>query len=159
MSKKWINIYTNKEERKLIDSLKVKYQLSLTTIVDILCEITWDCFYLNADKELFEKIKNTHLYERSNKTSIKQPRILNKYDLEHPNRFVNNCVHLYLSKDIKKYINKDILEGKYGYWNRIDKELTTRQDNWWQFNNHIRMQRRMLRENKDYFKKALEETK
>ncbi len=160
MSKKWINIYTDKEERKLIDSLKVKYQLSLTTIVDILCEVTYDCLFLNTDKDIKEKVLNEHLYQRTNKTSIKQPRILNKYDLQYPGRFANNCLHLYISKQIAKYIkNADILNGKYGYWNRIEQELVKRTDNWWQYNTHLRMQRRMLRENKEYFKKALEETK
>lgn len=143
-----INIYLTKDQKKQVDKLKVKYQLSLTTIVDVLCEITWDCLFLNADKELEERFKTKHIFILTNKTSIKMPKYLKNKELEHPNRYVNNCLQVYLRHEPTLWFKKDIVEGKNQYWNRIERELTKRTDNWWKYNEYIRYQSRMQKGNK-----------
>lgn len=155
---KTINIYLNSQERKLVDDLKVKYQLSLTTIVDILVMVTMKVFLMTNDKEKVDHLKNEYLYTPGRKTSIKQPKIFSDKELfakeQHKSRFATNVIMLYIKKDIKNYVNQ---EQANKYWNECNSRLTTTKDQFWNYNTHIRMQRRMLRENKEYFKKALEE--
>lgn len=157
---KSINIYLNTEERKSIDQVKNKYRLSLTTITDILVMVTMKAFLNTNNKELIERLKNEYLYTRGRKTSIKQPKIFSDKELfakeQHKSRFATNVIMLYIKKDIKRYLNE---EQQKEYWNDANKKLTTTTDTWWNYNNHIRLQRRMIRENKEYLKKALEETK
>ena len=155
-----INVYIAKEDRKIIDQLKVKYHLSLTTIVDILIEITYDCLKLNADKETTERFTTSYLYIRGNKTSIKIPRHykLDQYENVDKSRFASNCLNVYLKHEINLFItNKDILEGKYGYWNRINNEMEKRYDNRWQYNENLRNQVNIVKQNKEYFRKILGE--
>ena len=138
-----LNIYLTKEQKQQVDKLKVKYQLSLTTIVDVLVEITWDCLILNCDNELTTRFKEKHIYPLTQKTSIKMPKYLKNKYLEHPNRFANNCLQMYLRHEPTIFLKKDVVEGKHQYWNRIEKELTKRTDNWWKYNEYIRYQSRM----------------
>ena len=152
MNKKTINIYTSKEDRKTIDKLKVKYQLSLTTIIDILLFVTTK--YLN--EESIKDLANKYKYKKSQKTSIKTPKIYKdlKWENIKENIYATNVLQIYLKKDINKYIeNKETLQK---YYNDINNKMTTTNDEFWNYNQHIRMQRRMLRENKEYFKKELE---
>lgn len=148
MKNETINIYLSNEQRKKVDSLKVKYRLSLTTIVDILCELMQDALFLNADKELEERFKNKHLYALCKKTSIKVPRFIKKMENVKPCRYVNNILQAYLRGEMRLFIKSDILEGKNGFYARLEKELTTREDNWWEYNRYIRMQKRFERTNK-----------
>lgn len=154
-----INIYIAKEDRKKLDELKVKYKLSLTTIVDILIYITLDCLKLNANKETLTKFTTQTLYVKGDKTSIKIPRTYKKdknFDDLDKNKFANNCLNVYIKKEIHLYItNADILNGKYGYWNRINEEMQKRNDPRWQYNEKLREQVTIVKQNKDYFKKLL----
>lgn len=156
-----INVYIEKDDRKKIDDLKVKYKLSLTTIVDILIEVTYDCLKLNCNEDILNKFIKQNLYVQGNKTSIKMPRSYRKnkeYENVERNKYANNCLNAFIKKDIVKFIqNKDILEGKYGYWNRINQEMKKRYDPKWQYNENLRNQITIVKQNKDYFKKILGE--
>ena len=156
-----INVYIAKEDRKKLDEIKVKNQLSLTAIVDILIEITYDCLKLNCNEETMKKITNMYVYQRGNKTSIKIPRSYKRntmYETVDKSRFASNCLNIYLKKEINIFIkNKDILEGKYGYWNRINQEMKNRHDPKWQYNENLRNQVNIVKQNKEYFKKILGE--
>ena len=144
-----INIYLTKQQRQKIDKMKVKYKLSLTTIVDIICEITNQCLWINGEEKSTYDMFNRNLYKREGKTSIKEPLWIRRNKLEHPNRYVNNCLQAYLRNEIHLFVQKtDSLEGKHGYWNAINQELLKREDNWWEYNRFIRMQKRNERENK-----------
>ena len=169
---KTINIYLNSQERKLVDDLKVKYRLSLTTIVDVITKHTFKYFlqyayeYNNKNEEDLKRLYKEYIYNKGKKTSIKEPQIFKKENGgdylvgneyakgQSKSKFTTNCLIIYLNKDIKNYVKEE--EMQKAYWNNINKELTTRKDDWWNYNDHIRYQRRMLRENKEYFKKALE---
>lgn len=153
MAKKTINIYLDKTDRDAIDKLKVKYELSLTTIVDILVFVTTK--YLE-NTEIYENLQKDYIYNKGKKTSIKKPKIFNSLNWENLKecKYCTNVLLLYVRKDIKKYIKDQETLNKY--YNLINQKMTTTKDEFWNYNNHIRMQRRMLKENKDYFRKALE---
>ena len=158
MAKNTINIYLNKDERTKIDNLKVKYQLSLTTITDILVMVTTKVFTQKNDPELLNRLMNTYLYKNGKKTSIKTPSLFKKDSLfskqEHKSRYTTNVIKIYLKHDIKTYINDPKLIEMY--WNECNEKMTKTKDEFWDYNKHVRYQRRMLRENKEYLKKALE---
>ena len=154
-------IYIANEDKKKIDEVKIKYKLSLSAIVDILIYVTLDCLTCNADKEVKEKFTTKHLYPLINKTSIQMPKRYKK-DLNFKNvdktRFANNCLNAFIKKDIAKYIkNADILNGKYGYWNRIHQEMQKTIDPRWNYNENLRNQVMIVKKNKEYFKKILGE--
>lgn len=155
---KTINIYLNNQERKLVDNLKNKYQLSLTTITDILVMCTMKVFLMTNNKELVEHLKNEYLYTPGRKTSIKQPKIFSDKELfgkeQFKSRFATNVIMIYIKKEIKNYVSQELANK---YWNECNSKLTTTKDTFWNYNQHIRLQRRMLRENKEYFRKALDE--
>lgn len=155
--KKTINVYLNNEDRKQIDNLKSKYQLSLTTITDILVMVTMKVFLQTNNEELIKRLTNEYLYNRGKKTSIKEPKIFNDKSIfakeQHKSRFATNVIMIYLKKEIKNYVNEQLASK---YWKECNKKLTTTKDGFWNYNQHIRLQRRMLRENKDYFRKALD---
>ena len=154
MASETINIYTSKDQRKLIDKLKVKYQLSLTTIVDILVFVTTK--YMESNTEKFEELTNKYVYKKGGKTSIKKPKIFKtlKWNNVKENRFATNVLLIYIKKDIANWLkNKDDVTK---YYNLCNEKMTKTEDQFWNYNQHIRMQRRMLRENKEYFKRELE---
>lgn len=166
MGKDTINIYLNKDERKQIDILKQKYQLSLTTIIDILCFETFRIF-LHYGQLKLDELTKSYLYEHKCKTSIKTPKtfktINNGQGENHywiaikKSRFTTNVIKIYLYKDIKKYIESDV--GIQEYWNSINKKFTTTKDEWWAYNQHIRYERRSLKENREYYQAELDKMK
>ena len=144
-----LNLYLNKEERQKCNKLKVKYQLSLTTIIDVLCEYTMQCLKLENNETILNDFTTRHLYAHEGKTSITEPKCLKRYEIKNKSAYVNNVLHTYLNNDIGIYIKHvDIITGKYGYWNSIEKELQKRTDNWWNYNQHVRYLMRYLKENK-----------
>ena len=147
-----INIYTSKDQRKEIDKIKVKYQLSLTTIVDILVFTTTK---LLKSTEKLEELTSKYVYKKGGKTSIKKPKIFRELKWQNikENRFATNVLMIYLHKDISKWLEKEDITK---YYNMCNEKMTKTTDEFWNYNQHIRMQRRMLRENKEYFKKELE---
>lgn len=155
-----INIYLNKEDRKKVDALKVKYQLSLTTIIDILMLETISIFNKAENNEaLLNRLFYDYMYNKGQKTSITLPRetceqgILK--EIKNKSRLATNVIKIYIEHDIKNYINDAKLIEKY--YNECNTKLNKAIDNWWNYNQHLRYQRRMLRENKEYFRKALEQ--
>ena len=174
MGKDTINIYLNKQERKMMDDIKYKYQLSLTTIADIITFWTYHTFLVidqpilakeHKQEELLEyKLANEYFYEHKYKTSIKKPKRIKsglfkgaKNQNKAYSKFVDNSLKIYLYKDINKYSNdKNMIQKEY--WNKINAELQNTRDEYWNMNNTIRNIRRALKENKDYWQKALDET-
>ena len=158
-----INVYLTKQERKMIDDLKAKYQLSLTTITDILCFQTYHAMLLEENKNQSKKglrhtLTETYMHERGGKTSIKKPKILKQNSLfgnfRKKDRFATNVIKIYLYKEIDKYItDKEIIQKEY--WNAINNKFTTTRDEFWNYNNFVRNMRRGLKENKDYFKEEI----
>lgn len=143
MKEKTINIYIPKDQRKKIDELKVKYRLSLTTIVDILVFTTWK--YLRGDQ--IETLTKTYIYKKGAKTSVKMPKIFSQLiwnESVKKQRLATNVLMIYLNKDIKKYVADDKVNK---YYNDLNNKMTTTVDEFWDYNQFIKKQRRLLREN------------
>lgn len=153
---KSINVFLNKEERKQIDLIKNKYQLSLTTIANILAYETLHLFMQIGKKEQLTK-EYIYKNEKNTKTSIKKPKnselTINMVDGKSPSRIYTNAIKLYLKKEINKYCNDAKL--KQDYYNKINKKFTTTKDEFYNYNQFIRTQRRYLRENKEYLKNEI----
>ena len=101
----------------------------------------------------------TYIYKNGKKTSIKTPKMFEKDSLfekqKYKSRYTTNVIKIYLKKDIKKYVNDPKLIEQY--WNECNEKMTKTYDEFWDYNKHIRYQRRMIRENKEYFRKALDQ--
>lgn len=158
MKNKRINIYIEDKDRKKIDDIKAKYQLSLTTIVDILISVTYTTLKNDLNNDNLEKITTKNLYIKGKKTSIKEPR---NYKLEtykdiNKNAFANNVLNIYLKKEINLFIkHTDLITAKYGYYNVIHQEMQKTYDPNWKYNENLRNQINIVKRNKEYFKKVL----
>lgn len=135
-----INIFLNKDDRKKADEIKVKYQLSLTTIVDLLVQITTIALLTEENgQEKIKHLKTEYLHSKGAKTSIKIPRTF-KTDSEWNKDaklsvYTTNVLKIYLYKEANKYLTKDHAEK---YYNECNKRMTQTQDNWWNYNQHLR---------------------
>lgn len=154
---KTINIYIRKDKKEQIDKMKLRYQLSLTTIVDILVFETYKLLNDPKDNTLINKFKGNYIYLKTAKTSIKEPKVYSMLNMTHREKciFATNVLECYMRKDFKQYIKDQTKLNKY--YCKCDRKMTDTYEENWNYNNFIRMQRRMLRANKDYFRKALEQ--
>lgn len=151
---KTINIYLTREEKLQADKVRSRYKVSLSTLTGVIAFITFDLFNKHNPESL-AKMQNHYLSREGNyKTSIK-PRELNEvlHFIENKSMFASNCLKMYLNKTIKEYLKPEQINL---YWARIDKELNQKYDIYWDYNCSIRNQRRMLKQNKEYWKKALD---
>lgn len=160
MNQKKLYVYISSEDKKKIDEVKNKYQLSLSAIVDILILITLQILKMDINEEMLNKFTKTHMYPLTNKTSIQMPKNYKKnlnFDEVDKTRFANNCLNAWIKKDITKFIqHKDLLNGKHGYWNQIQNTMQKTYDPRWDYNQNLRKQVRIVKKNKEYFKKILE---
>lgn len=154
---KTVNIYITKQEKAKADRITKKNFISLSCLTDIVCYWLFYVMHHYGKKEDLDKMLNTYLTEETNyKTSIK-PKFNGEYlgqIIEHKSRFCTNALKIYLNKEIHKYITDEKAKAKY--YNKIDQQIQTTKETMWNYNAVIRMQRRSLRENKEYFRKALE---
>ena len=158
MPKNRINIYIEPEDRKKIDELKCKYQLSLTTIVDILISVTYWVLKNDLNNTEIERVMQNNLYLKGNKTSIKMPRNFKNetYNEVNKSAFANNVLNIYLKKEINLFVkHTDLITAKYGYYNTIHKEMQKTYDPRWQYNENLRNQINIVKRNKEYFRKIL----
>lgn len=159
---KTINIYLTKQNKTKADKLRIKYKVSLSTIASIVSFSLLKYINLYNQNEL-EKLKTEYIVSKqastTYKTSIK-PRNFTKGsylgDMLETNRncFVSNALLIYLEGLIKNYLNP---QQSNKYYAEIDKNLQETFDTYWDYNANIRNQRRMMRQNKEYWKKVLED--
>lgn len=158
---KTINIYLTKDEKQKAHKIQSKYKVSLTTIADV---IIWVSYYalLHYSKVLKanDQLANNYIENKGTKTSIKTPKCLKENELmtcligNKAMIYTTNVLRLYLNKTIKEYLTE---EGINYYWNKCDQKLQEIQERFWDYNNFTRMTRRNLKENKEYYKKAIAE--
>ena len=157
---KSINIYLTPEERKLVDQKMQWYKVSLSTLVDK-CVI----FFAREinDVDIKKMLLMDYYYKPKGKikTSCK-PRYFKGMEkcFKHPNRFATNCLLIWIKKDIKQLsVNGKTLEPKKAdkIYSLIDNELNKTVDKFWNYNEQIRNMRRMLKDDKDYWKRAIEQ--
>lgn len=160
--KKTINIYLTKEDKQKAHKIQQKYKVSLTTITDVLIVVSMYAFlHFKKRPMLKEEMISGYWYTKGTKTSIKTPNILKEQDGLYKNMllgketiFCTNVLSIYLKHEIKEFLTE---EGQNYYWTEIDKKLQEKQERYWDYNNFNRMSRRNLRENKEYYKRAIEQ--
>lgn len=154
---KRINIYLTKQEREQAKKVSNKYRVCLSTIAD---KCAYWLLYLlihYSNEETTNKILNEYLQKQGNyKTSIKQKdKELLGQTIKKPSKYYSNALKIYLNHDIKKYIDNNEAVNKY--YQEIDRTLQTTIDQFWNYNENIRMIRRAVRENPSYFERAIKE--
>lgn len=152
-----INIYLTKQEKDKADKLTKKNLISLSTLADIVSYWLFYVIYHYGKKEDLEKLNTEYISSNGNyKTSIK-PKLNDEYlgqVLQNKSKWCTNALKIYLNKEIAKYVNDP--KAINSYYNKIDQKIQSKKEIAWNYNAVIRMQRRSLRENKEYFRKALE---
>ena len=153
---KTINIYLNTKDREEIEKLKVKYNLSLTTITDILIFESLIILKKESNKGLFDKFRKEYILSKGQKTSIKKPRILKQLEINDTeiNKLCTNVLTIYIRKELKHYFTNEKELNRF--YSNVDRKMNETYEEFWDYNYFVRKQRRMLRENKEYFKKAIE---
>ena len=152
---KTINIYLTRTEKTQADKVRSKYKVSLSTLTGVVVLITYDLLHKN-NEVMLEHIENKYIAKEGNyKTSIKPRELMETLgeEIKNKNIFATNCLKIYLNKAIKEYLEPEKVNL---YYARIDKTLNEKFDTYWDYNCSIRNQRRMLKQNKEYWKKALE---
>lgn len=142
MSKK-INIYIDNKTKKRLDDIKYKYHLSYSTIINIITEK----YYMVIPAILEEK----YIYDKQgNKTSIK-PR---KQEYKKPSLVMTNALMIFINKDLEKFLQDKRLREKVN--NFIYDDLQNTYEDNWDGNRFNRIMPKLLKNNRDYYKRILE---
>ena len=137
---KKINIYITAKEKKKLEELKWKYHVSYSTIANI----CFDVLVKNIVK--YDKYLYT---EKGYKTSIK-PRV--EFEGFTTSIVYTNAIKMFLNNEIAKYT-----EDKTGlYKSKIINELDNTFEENWNGNYFNRLMPKLLKKNKEYYKKVLE---
>lgn len=154
-------IYLAEQEKKDLMKLCTKYKVSLSNLTSCLIKTTYYCLlHYGINKDENKILQEKYIVVRNNlpKTSIK-PRCFKDKEafyslIENKNMYATNCLLIYTSKRQLDYMTE---EGKNHYFNMLNQELQNNYEAWWDYNTFIRKSRRNLKENKDYYKRAIEE--
>lgn len=144
-----INVYLTSEDKKILNGLKYQYQLSYSTIANILAD-----YICNMTDE---NLGQSYIYTNdvnSTKTSIK-PRNLKIFS-DRKTILYTNVIKLWTRNDLVK---KGILENnkKLSKLQKlVIKAFKETKDPNWDGNEFRRKMTRMFRQNPDYFKKILD---
>lgn len=154
-----LTLYWDKKTKAKLLFLKNKYKLSVSTILDILLNTDiYKCNYL-TNKYIFK-------YAERERTTIKPKCELNK-SIKEKTKAVNNIAYIYCHGEFSLYADLimeelKILEDKKGemkpkiindYLNHVQKELETRTDIYYLYNETTRNQIKFYKENAEYLKK------
>lgn len=156
-----INIYLNQEEKEKIEDLKAKYKCSLSTICDKVVFYTYKALlhYSNNENNI-ENLQNQYIDNKNNKKTSCNPKCFNDREIftsiKNKNLFTTNCIKIYLAKSINKYVKE---EGIKEYWKDINSALQKTKEQYWDYNHFIRNEVRMIKHNKEYLKRKLEQIK
>lgn len=158
-----ISLYWDKITKQKLLFLKNKYKLSISTILDILINTDiYKCDYL--------KNKNFYKYEKKERTTIK-PKFQLELSVNEKTKITNNIAFLYCHGEFGKYADliieqlgikedkKNEIKNKIinDYLNHVQKELETRTDLYYLYNETTRNQIKFYKENKEYLKKISKE--
>lgn len=154
---KTINIYITPDVKKKIEKVRAKYKVSLSTLVGIVSYELINALSHSNQVEKIQELQEKYLIKNGKQTSCKPRDVLKDYPNElinNKNCFCTNALYIYIEHQITTLINQ---EQANKYYAKIDKKLNEAYDIYWDYNCSIRNQRRMIRQNKEYWKKALEE--
>lgn len=155
---KTINIYITKEQKQKAYKIQEKYRVSLSTIVGCVTYWLYKYLLMEENKKEIESLTTTYINKTAvYKTSVK-PRELNQVlgnEIKNKNTFGTNATVIFLEKSIENYLTDK--KNIQNYWKEIDRQLTKTEDPYWDYNSGIRIMRRMIRQNKSYWKKVIED--
>lgn len=142
---KRVYIYILEKDKPEINKLRQTYHVSLSTLADTFANKYM--FY----KEMQDQMES-YIIKGGTYTSIRPKNDVHNFK-ENINIIYTNAIHIFINK-----LDKNILkENSYKAVREvINKELQSKREQFWQYNEQIRNQRRMLKENKEYWKKAVE---
>lgn len=147
MSTKRITIYIKPENKRRLDEIKYKYHLSYSTIINILA------------KEYFKYLGQgimEHYYDdkKGLKTSIKPN--TEKFFTKNQSILYTNAVTLFCTKMLDNMLDKS---KKQKLNTEIYNEFQNTYEENWDGNRFQRIMPRMLKQNRDYYKRILENEK
>lgn len=154
---KTINIYIKHSQKQIADRIREKYKISLSTLVGKCAYNLANALIKSGNETILENLQMNYLQDPKEvyKTSVK-PREFNEVfgNMVNKNIFGSNALVIYLERKIKDYVPKDFVDK---YYADMDKDLKASYEMYWDYNCAIRNQRRMFRQNKNYWKKVAEE--
>lgn len=149
----------NNDTKNFYKKLSGIYLLSLSTIADIL---------YNSNPYLVSAgLKDNYIFKKENlKATTIKPRItqLEKMNLKNYSTIISNILYIYATKNfneitkifIKNNYEEKEIKKKIDKWlSKVDKELKTRKDKFWNYNAQARNMTRFIKYNKDYAKKLI----
>lgn len=154
-----VYIYMNNEVKNFYKKISNIYLLSLSTIADIL--------YNSNPYLVAAGTKEDYIFKKDNiKATTIKPRItqLEKFNLKNYSKVISNILYIYATKNynelakvfIKNNYEEKEIKKKIDKWlSKIDKELKTRKDKYWNYNAQARNMTRFIKYNKDYAKKLI----
>ena len=158
-----IDIYLTKTEKDTIYETMTKYKISMSTIADILItETYYVALHYGLTKEINKILEEEYQYKDEKifwKHGTIRPKAFKKgtwYDtgIKNKAKYTTNVLHIYIKKDIKKYLTE---EGAKIYYQRINKEFMKRKEQNWDYNNVVRNMTKAIRNNWKYYKKIIEQ--
>ena len=157
---KALNIYITDEEKRKLGQIQRKYKVSLSTITD---KATYWLYYVlvhNGYEGQLNKLLNEYIEKTAarKKTSVK-PRCYkdNEYlhtGIKNKSIFSTNALIIYTNKTISNYVDE---KGCNKFWAKIDKDLTTAKDTYYNYNTIVRNTARAVKTNKEYYRRLLNE--
>lgn len=147
-----LNIYLTHEDKQILNQIKYKYQLSYSTIARLIAENLIGV----ADTKLIDGLYMYPNDKEQTKTSIK-PRKFKGFDvwITHPTIFYTNAIKLFTRNDVEKKLF--LKESKYKKFQKdLEKAFKEEKDPNWNGNEWQRRMPRMIKQNKEYYKKLLE---
>lgn len=153
-----INIYISHHEKDTLDRKCRYYHISLSTLAEKISCLLIDLSNSNDIINVL-KIKREYIDKANNyKTSIK-PRENGLYT-----NFLNeNCKSIWYSNILKMYANKwtsdYIPYHTEEFYKRLEQILKETKESFYNYNQQIRSMRRALKQNPEYFEKALKHVK
>lgn len=158
-----IDIYLTKTEKENLQKIMQKHHVSMSTIADILITTTYIYLQQNGiQKNINKLLEQEYLYKSEwDKHGTIRPKCFKEEGwrnlITKRNMYTTNVIKIYIKKEISKYTNNENnKERTILYYQAINKELMQRKEQFWNYNTFIRSTRRAIRENKDYYKKAIE---
>ena len=147
-----LNIYLTTEDKKKLNEIKFKYQLSYSTIARLLGEAM--ASHIENSKQI---LNGKYIYANDTgqkKTSIK-PRhdVWNNYFIETPTVFYTNAIKIYTRNEEKKYME---VKEFSKYQKELEKAFKEEKDPNWNGNEWQRRMPRLIKQNREYYKKLLE---
>ena len=132
---KHLNIYITNEEHKILEDLKYRYRVSISTIANTLMLV------YSFNEKTAQLIKQNLKQKGQRKTHIK---VSNWNEDTDTNKNYSNGIHIYCNK-----LDKNILDQReyQSIHNKIHDKLKKAEEPWYDYNRYVRMHKRIENEN------------